>query len=135
MDPQAWDQGLDLGHSAIDGEHHLQIDLVNAIALALEAGEARQARSLLDQLLDYTNVHFASEELLMRYRDYPQYAAHEQEHRRLLDELERLRSAVLSRDGARASAALDDIRRWFAAHVLGPDRRLATHLAASSQAA
>ena len=42
----AWNEHLDLGHEAMDHEHHLQVALVSAVADAIEQGRPAVARRL-----------------------------------------------------------------------------------------
>ena len=39
----AWNEQLDLGHEAMDNEHHLQVALVSAVADAIEQGRPAAA--------------------------------------------------------------------------------------------
>jgi hemerythrin len=65
------DSGLDnamtTGFRGIDGEHHVQLELLGALRNGLLAPSDRaEIDEILDRLVDYTKVHFASEQLLMR---------------------------------------------------------------------
>ena len=81
------DSGLDnamiTGFRGIDGEHHVQLELLGALRSVLTAGEERgRIDEILEQLVDYTKVHFASEQLLMRLYNYPHIQQHQADHGR-----------------------------------------------------
>jgi hemerythrin-like metal-binding protein len=103
---------------SIDGEHRVQIGLIEALEQAVarnaEQGEITQ---LLEQFRDYTRLHFSSEELLMRLHAYPQHAEHLQEHERLSEDLESIEQA--HREG-RAETLLAELRAYRS--------RLMTHI-------
>ena len=74
--------------TAMDGEHRIEFDLIRALQ---DAADRRQEREIvapiLDQLIDFTEAHFLSEELLMRLASYDGYAEHAEEHQELLESL------------------------------------------------
>jgi hemerythrin len=122
IEAHAWNGRLDLAHEAMDHEHHLQIALVSAFVDAVEQGRPWLARRLAGQLLRYSVVHFASEELLMEAAEYPERAPHAGEHETFLARMRELENGA-GEDGALALAL--DLRDALAAHVNDADRRLA----------
>ena len=76
-----------VGVAEMEAEHRLLHDIVTQLrgALAEKRGEA--IAELLGRLEDVARLHFMEEQSLMRLHAYPGYAAHEQEHDDLLDEL------------------------------------------------
>lgn len=123
-------QGLRTGVKELDVEHQLQVRLVEALRRSVAAGQDRGLqRELLQQLADTSNVHFMSEELLMRFHSWERYEQHTEEHRRLLEELEVLR-VLFDRGGDDAvQVALEQLQAWLADHVRGMDRAFADHVA------
>jgi len=124
-----WEERLALDNEPIDGEHRLQIDLVNALEDALEKGRAREeSEDILRQLDDFTNMHFMSEELMMRFHSYPETHAHADEHRELLEHLRTLRQRFGRDDVPLTLETIRSLRRWLGAHIRTMDRKLAHHI-------
>jgi hemerythrin len=122
--------GLATGVTEVDVEHQLQLQLVDAIRTAVLAHRDRATvSSLLLQLEDASNVHFLSEELLMRLHSWHRYEQHTEEHRRLLDELRVLRRDFERGAGAEMVVALEQLRAWLVSHVRGMDRAFAQEVA------
>lgn len=71
------DDDAHLGQDALDLEHQGQIDLLLAVEMGLRgaAGKA-QLHTLLDRLIEFSNIHFMSEQVLMREQAYPGLPAH-----------------------------------------------------------
>ncbi len=116
----------ELGYAAVDGEHGVQLRLVDALHEAIVGGEPReQVRELLDRLLLLSDMHFGSEEVLMRFHAYPRYGTHVEEHRRLLDHLRNMR--LRHAQGEDGVLLVRELGRWLAAHVGGMDRDFAEH--------
>lgn len=119
---------LSVGHDVVDGEHGVQLQLVEALQAALTAGGNRaQAEEILDRLLVFSDMHFGSEELLMRLHSYPRYGLHVDEHRRLLDGLREIHARLGK--GQQPAELVEDLRRWLVGHIAGMDRDFAAHAA------
>ena len=74
---------------AMDGEHRVQVGLINALCNAVESGStADEVANILEQLVDYCKVHFMSEELLMRLDSYDGFEEHVEDHAQMIEALE-----------------------------------------------
>jgi hemerythrin len=129
MNPKTgWDLELELGSEQMDREHGIQISLLGALEQALADGAAGSAAAeILDRLVAYSDVHFGSEELLMRLESYPRYGIHVEEHRRMMDALDEVRAR--QGRGEDVLERVRDARRWVLAHIEGMDRDFAIHAA------
>jgi hemerythrin len=128
--PHAWNEHLDLGHEAMDQEHHLQIAIVSALVDAVEQGRPSEARRLAGQLAAYSGMHFGSEELLMSAAGYPERKRHGDEHRILTQAMQEVEGSLERGEYELALAFALDLRAGLAGHIAGSDRRLADHVRA-----
>jgi hemerythrin len=128
VESHTWNDGLEVGHEAMDHDHHLQIGLVSAFVDAVEQGRPWMARRLADQLLAYSVVHFGSEELLMEGSAFPERDDHAREHGAFLEQMRELQRAFASGDEQLAATAALDLRTALGAHMNDADRRLAAHV-------
>ncbi len=124
----AWNEHLDLGHEAMDHEHHLQIALVSALADAIEQSRPGEARRLAGQLVAYSGMHFGSEELLMSASAYPDRHHHAEEHRMLTQAMQEVEGALEREERELALAFAIELRAGLAGHIAGSDFRLAEHV-------
>jgi hemerythrin len=123
------EEGLLTGYGGLDGEHQMQLELLTAFRRAVEDSQERAALDeILDELVDYTKVHFSSEQLLMRLYQYPSYQEHVDDHERTIERLEDLRRAQLA-GKAMALEAADELSEWIFAHIRSADRALGHFLA------
>jgi hemerythrin len=117
----------------VEAEHQVQLELVRALKGALEAGEDDPASgavpALLRRLVDYSDAHFLSEQLLMRLYAYPAYADHVLEHDRLIGELRALAERWEKGEGGEAGALLRQVERWLLSHMATADKALEAYLA------
>ncbi len=123
------DPTVSVGVPEIDGEHDLQLELVRTLEISIEARDRSRALDLLQKLADVTNAHFLGEQLLMRQHAYPNYQAHQQEHDRLIGELDALKSSLEA--GWESTGRLDPgaVELWLLRHIQSSDRALAAFLA------
>jgi hemerythrin len=130
MEPKtAWEQEQQLGVATIDSEHALQARLVAVLREAVETGRDHAViAEILRRVEDTSNVHFMSEELLMRLDAYDQYGQHVEEHRKLLDQLAELRSRFEADPSTDLKPSISFIESWLGNHIKGMDRRFTESL-------
>ena len=116
----------------MEAEHQVQLGLVRALKEALEAGPDDPASgavpALLRRLVDYSDAHFLSEQLLMRLYAYPAYADHVLEHDRLIGEL-RVLAESWEKGGGEAAGLLGRVEQWLLTHMATTDKALQAYLA------
>jgi hemerythrin len=115
----------------VEAEHQVQLELVHALKDALEAGENDAASgavpALLRRLVDYSEAHFLSEQLLMRLYAYPAYADHVLEHDRLIGELRAIAESW-EKGGGDPAGLLARVEQWLLAHMATTDKALEAYL-------
>ena len=117
----------------MDGEHKVQIDLIRAVEQGLVAGKSRiELLSLLEQLVEYTNVNFMSEQLLMRLYAYPEIGAHEAIHDRLMEQARRVITDFSGDELSSVSAELLLLKQWLLDHIRTDDYAFFVHLSSQS---
>ena len=132
MDYFQWSDELSVNNELIDHDHQTLIDMVNELHMAVEIGQGYLILSdILKKLAIYTQEHFQREEALMASIDYADYAAHQTQHKKLLERVTDLQRE-LNRD--RAQIALETaelLRFWLTSHILLSDKKLADKVRAS----
>lgn len=120
-----WTPLFSVGIREIDEQHKILFDLANEFDAAARAGhEAEVIERILDDLISYTEYHFASEERLMRRHEYTASAAHLAEHEDLKRSVRDFRRRV-GEGGARLTPELlTFFRDWLTRHIMNSDRQL-----------
>ncbi|MBK8907534.1 MAG: hemerythrin family protein [Rhodospirillales bacterium] len=123
--PDGVERDLAVGYEEMDGEHRVQVGLLQALRDAvLQDRPAADVDEILETLLEYSKVHFTSEQLLMRLHAYPGYQAHLAEHDDAVEKVEHLREAVRAGRTALTIEVLDGITHWLVEHIRRTDRAL-----------
>ena len=113
----------------IDGEHRVQVGLFDAMHDAVRQGrDVAAIDEILEQLLEYSKVHFLSEQLLMRLHAYPQHDDHVQDHERMLASMEGLRQAHQQGSPSYTLEAMETLRGQLMTHIAGRDEDLGQYL-------
>lgn len=123
-------QAATVGVEDVDGEHEVQVRLLSAFLDA--AGDGRTPAELdeiLDRLIDYSKMHFMSEELLMRLYGYGDYEAHVLEHERTVEGIEALRAQHAAGEVTVSRERAEELGQWIVRHIATSDRRLGHFLA------
>ena len=115
-----------IGVPEIDRQHAELIAMANSLHHAIENSESYAIQaSLLDELISFTQFHFATEEALMdRYHD-PNADAHKRQHAQLVAQVLFFRHALSSSDSQMILSAL---RPWLIRHIKSYDRALGIFL-------
>jgi hemerythrin len=127
----AWDESLSVGIDAIDGQHQTWLARYNNVVDAIgSAGSTAPVVGTLDFLIDYTELHFATEEGFMREAGYPALEGHRARH-------EELRRAVadlgddFEEEGsthALGEAVETLLGNWLIDHIRSTDQRFGAYV-------
>jgi len=119
-----WNHACTVGVKAIDEQHAVLMDTLNEIRLALVRGQGReQVSEGLNRLIDFTRMHFASEEQLLENHGFPGIGAHRDAHHKLLGQLEDAALRAQHNDEIHMKAMLLFLRDWYMSHLEGLDRQ------------
>ena len=112
-----------IGVRAMDDQHGILMDTMNELRQALVRGAGReQLREVLDRLIEFTRMHFWSEEQLMEQSAFPGLAEHRSEHHGMLARMMQSAHRVQYGEGAQMRPLVDFLCNWFAEHIESLDR-------------
>ncbi len=126
-----WDDSLSVGVDLIDEQHKAWIERFNAVCEAIEAHKGpEQIAKTLSFLLDYTELHFSTEERHMTANDYPQLEDHRAKHEELKSTLGNLAQDFEEEGATHALAAAIDtfMGSWLVKHIREVDQKLGAFL-------
>ncbi len=121
---------MEAGKSGMDMEHRVQVELIIALEQGLALGKhIDDLKEILTQLVDYTDIHFMSEQLLMRLHAYPRLAEHEAAHNKLIEQSRRVMNDFCSEEVSVVSSELLLLKQWLLDHIRSDDYLFHLHLA------
>jgi hemerythrin len=126
-----WSNELSVGIEEIDAQHKILVDLLNQVHEAIQQRHgAEVTQDVVRRLDEYTRVHFAVEESLMRILHYPEYERHREEHDKLIEQLNELRAKLDAAKGSINFELAHFLRTWLTKHIMEADKRYAPYFLA-----
>jgi hemerythrin len=90
----SWDDRLNLGIPEIDQQHQRLVQMIDDLSEAMIQGRSQEVlQSILAGLVDYTHIHFATEERYFAQVQYPETPRHQAQHQTFIDRITEFRSA------------------------------------------
>lgn len=120
-----WSDALSLGIESIDDDHKILLEQVNK-CYQISVGGDGDLGEILNNLKDYTTVHFAREEKVMEACGYPGLANHRQVHRLLVKQLLEQRQQY-EKGKLDAHSLLTFLQSWLIDHIQTMDRAYAPY--------
>ncbi len=118
-----------VGVAQIDAQHAALIDLVNQLHQAMGRGDDRDTLdSIISELIEHTQAHFAYEEQLMAETEYPLYQSHKAAHEKLLQHISALAAQFRGGDLLLSFAVMMDLKAWATIHIERSDLPLGVYL-------
>ncbi|NQV83399.1 MAG: hemerythrin family protein [Rhodospirillales bacterium] len=125
-----WTNEYRVGVDSLDADHIMIFSLINHIDEAHLTGTDEAAiGEILKVLINRAKAHFQREEMLMKKNGYPNFGAHAEEHRRILEELGVLYEAY--QDNPRAAISGEIVKllsAWLEDHILETDMQYRPYL-------
>ena len=119
-----WDHTCAVGVRAMDDQHGILMDTENELRQALVRGSGREQLSeVLDRLIEFTRMHFWSEEQLMEQSGFPGLAEHRAEHHRMLARMLQAAHRVQYGEAVRMRPLLCSLRDEYLHHIQDLDQR------------
>lgn len=124
-----WNPRYSVQIGSIDAQHQTLFQLAEQLYVAMSAGRGKSALArILDRLVQYTTVHFAHEERLMRLHDYPDLAAHKAQHDELTRQVRQFQADFNAGKTTMTVQLMHFLRDWLTGHIAGSDQKYAPFL-------
>jgi hemerythrin len=118
-----WSDDLSVGIEEIDEQHKILLGLVNKMHDAIQHRQGNDiVADILASLADYTRIHFAVEESLMRILHYPAYEEHRKTHEMLENQLHDLQKKMKAGSASIGFELMHFLKVWLTKHIMEDDR-------------
>ena len=113
-----WSPDYSVNIKTIDDQHRELVNILNRLFVAVSKREGDKAiGEILDALMAYTQKHFALEERLMQQAKYKDLDAHKAEHRKLIEQLDRLIKKHMLEDKPIYFEMMNFLKSWLRDHI------------------
>jgi hemerythrin len=117
------DKKYSVGVSKIDSEHKKFIDTINKAILVDQNSNNPEAEvvEVLNEMKEYAETHFATEETYMVKFNYPDYENHRKEHQAFIIETMAFFDKITNSDRQLISEILEHLKSWLVNHIQDTD--------------
>jgi hemerythrin len=132
--PIVWSKSYSIGVDEIDSQHKKLILLINRLEVLSTMNPTKpeynhSVTELIFELVNYTVLHFATEEVLMSMFEYPGCESHKKSHEKFVQLVSskkiNLEYLIAQKDYEKIQAELLDIfnflENWLISHILKSD--------------
>ncbi|MBC8555744.1 MAG: hemerythrin family protein [Candidatus Brocadiales bacterium] len=119
-----WEDNHSVGVSIIDEEHKKLFDIINKVIVAKQHNDNQnELLEILNEMVEFANTHFKTEETYMIKFKYPEYQYHKEEHLDFSIKTLAYRSRVVSGDHHVANAILEYLKSWLVDNMQRTDKK------------
>ncbi len=122
-----WSPDMAVGVAEIDEQHEKLVEVINALYYAYMDGKEKDVlQPLINELHEYANYHFSTEEKYMRAlgASYEDLAMHREKHGEFFSQvIEFLLQYIAGKDEI-TPELLDYLTDWWFQHIMGVDQGL-----------
>ena len=124
-----WKPEYSVQIAEIDAQHQRLFALAAELHAALSQGKGYSVlESCLAALLDYTKVHFATEEQFMSRYHYPQAQEHKAEHDKLTAQVVTLQRRFRGGETTISLSVMIFLKNWLEHHIVGSDQQYSAYI-------
>lgn len=117
-----WKSEYETGIAKIDMQHKELIKMINELHEAMGAGKGKEVLGgLLERLINYTIMHFSTEEDLMLKYKYEESNSHLAKHKDLRDKVSELKKNYDSGKVVISMNVMTFLKEWLQTHIVGTD--------------
>jgi hemerythrin len=119
-----WSEELSVGIAEIDDQHKKLVDMLNRMNDAIHEHRGSEVtRPILNEIAEYTRVHFTTEESLMRATNYPEYEEHKRQHDELIAQVKDLQAKLDAGSHAISFELMHFLKVWLTKHIMESDKQ------------
>lgn len=124
-----WKDEYSVGIESIDNDHKKLLSLINNLQTSTMyyTGEDFD-REALDKLIEYTKFHFTREEKLMEDNDYPGFAEHKLQHKKMTDNVLNMVKEYEEDSEKTIEELVEFLKDWLIKHINGSDQKYSSYL-------
>jgi len=118
-----WENKYSINVAEVDKQHQGLFGILNRLHESLTNGEEKSMQEkILDELIDYTVEHFATEENLFQETGFPGYENHKKIHDDLTGQAIQIQNEFRNDNATISFELLDFLHQWLTEHTLGLDQ-------------
>ncbi len=122
MDFIKWNEIYSVGISEIDDQHKKLIDIINKLFKGFSEGKADEIiPDIINELINYTEYHFKTEEDLFNKYNLPEKEKHIQSHKQFVEKIKTWKDNINEKE--LPYELMDYLKNWLVNHIMKEDKQ------------
>jgi hemerythrin len=119
----SWKQEYSVGNDLMDKQHQVLIEMINKMHEAMKVGKGGvEAGIIVNEMIDYSAMHFAAEEELMKKHQFTALKDHVKEHKAFMEKAAGFQKEISSGSFTLSMELTTFLRDWLTNHILVNDK-------------
>lgn len=119
-----WSDKYSMNIKEIDEQHKNLVRMINELHDAMLNAKSKElALGIIDEMAEYTQYHFSTEEKYMVQYKYPEYAAHKKEHDKFIQQVGDFKKDYESGKAGLSFDLLNFLKNWLVNHIQESDKK------------
>ncbi len=119
-----WNQSYSVGVQELDEQHKSLIRMINEMHYAMNNDKGQEAiSSIVEQMFDYMELHFTTEEGYMQQYGYLGLQAHQRQHEEFRVKARDLRERVNAGEFVLSFEIVQFLSDWLQSHIMVTDKK------------
>lgn len=125
-----WQDNFSVGVKELDRQHKRLLELINDLSDKNPDHSINNCFAVLNELIKYAQLHFATEESLMATHGYNDLHSHQNDHEAFTERIFELNQKLTSQGADIFPDLIIFVTEWYISHVLGTDKNYKNHFEA-----
>ncbi len=129
-----WDPRFSVNIAEIDQQHKKLVGFINRLYEVMQPAsnqdmfdsalkELVTQATVINEMVDYSQYHFSTEERYMRNYTYPGYEKHKKEHESFIHEVRIFKNDFDNGKVVLSIKIMQFLKKWLKNHILGTDKQ------------
>ncbi len=124
-----WTCEYSVGVEEMDRQHQKLFDLINRLYEALGRDSDNDVViEVIDDMAEYTRMHFLSEEYLLSDNDYPDFDSQKQQHGDFIAKVDAFKDDVIYGKPLVTADVMSYLESWWKRHIMEEDKKYGKYL-------
>ncbi|MCK5032280.1 MAG: hemerythrin family protein [Calditrichia bacterium] len=124
-----WSDEMSVNIKEIDDQHKKLIEIINNLFIAMLEGKAQDIiNKTVDELINYAEYHFSTEENYFEKHNYPGFHSHKIQHSYYKDEILNYKQELLNGKSTVPTDVFNFLKDWLTEHIMNSDKKYSKYL-------
>lgn len=118
----SWKQEYSVGNDLMDKQHQVLIEMINKLHDAMKVGKGSvEVGIIVTEMIDYSIMHFATEEELMKKFGFNGLSDHKIEHKAFMTKVDEFQKQMNAGSFTLSMEVANFLKDWLTNHILVND--------------